>query len=852
MLQEASAQDRNQDMTRPHYSKEEVYEATLEYFDGDQLAASTWIGKYALTTTVQDEKLWLEKTPEDMHRRIAREFARIEAKYPNPLSEEEIFGLLERFRYIIPQGSPMSGIGNTERLQSLGNCFVTMPPADSYGGILYSDQQLAQLMKRRAGVGLDISNLRPRGIPTANAAETSDGIGVFMERYSNTCREVGQNGRRGAEMITCSIHHPEVQRFIEIKNELSECRNCGHGERDKVTGANVSVKISDAFMRAVEADEDYRQCWPVDADTPQLERWVSASEVWDTIIHNAWASAEPGVLFWDNVITNSVPDIYASIDPRFKTTSTNPCGEIPLGLDSCRLLVVNVLSFVVNPYTNNAFFNVEKFREVVAKGQRLMDDLIDLEIEHIDRILAKIDEDPEEEHLKRVERDMWQGFRETASLGRRTGLGVTAIGDTLAALGIPYGSQTSIDMVEDIYRHLSLAARHSSCDLAQERGAFPLHSFELEKKADNPYLQRLWNEDPSLCEKEMRNGRRNIAILTTAPTGSVSILTQTTSGIEPLFSFSYTRKKKINASDGEDVRVDEVDASGDKWQHFEVLEHGPRRWSEITGKSNEEESPYYQATSADIDWVNRVKIQAAAQKWIDHSISSTVNLPEDVDEETVKTIYMTAWKAGCKGITIYRDGCRDGVLVTNKEHFHQHDAPKRQESLTCEIHRSRVVENGVGTDWILIVGLMEGKPYEVFGGLCGDIDIPRKITEGTMIKRSLKTGSKYDLHYEDGGEEKKVADVVSVFNNPNRGVFTRFVSLSLRHGTPIQYVVDQLLKDKNADLYSFHKVVARILKKYIPDGSKSSHKGCPQCGASELKYQEGCLSCVMCGWTKCG
>lgn len=844
------------------YTFEEVMESTTEYFEGDTLAAHTWATKYALTINLMDgSRGWLEKTPEMMHRRLAQEFARIEKRYPNPLSENEIFGLLDKFRYIVPQGSPMAGIGNPYRVQSLGNCFVVTPPEDSYGGIFRTDEQLAQLMKRRAGVGVDISKLRPRHMPTANAAGTSDGIAVFMERYSNTCREVAQNGRRGAEMISCSIHHPDIYHFIDIKNELTSCKSCGHETRTKVTGANVSVRISDEFMRAVENCSEFELRWPIEGSTPKFQKWIQAEELWDKIIHNAWASAEPGVLFWDTVIRNSVPDIYADIDERFRTTSTNPCGEIPMGLDSCRLLVVNVLSFVINPYTPEARFDWELFEHVVMKGQRLLDDMIDLELEQIDKILDKIDRDPEDDSIKAVERDMWQTYRETAALGRRTGLGPTAIGDTLAALGIRYGSEESIETVEKIYRSLAIGAHRSSAIMAKERGPFPLHNFQLEVADNNPYLNRIWKAAPDIYAMEAMYGRRNISPTTTAPTGSVSLLTRTTSGIEPGFCIKYTRRKKINPSDP-DAKIDFVDASGDKWQEYTVLEHGPRRWSEITGETDITLSPYFGATSADISWEGRVRIQAAAQKWISHSISSTVNIPSETPKEVVKSIYMEAWKQGCKGITIYRDGCRDGVLITETPKkpaevetttLHRHDAPRRVETLPCEIHHVQVRDNGETTKWILLVGLLGDRPYEIFGGLTGDMeDIPKKETSGRIVKRSYKSGGKYDLYIGEGESEKKIQDIVGTFGNPNRGAFTRLVSLSLRHGAPLEYIVDQLLKDKATDMYAFSKVLARVLKKYIPDGTSSSVRGCESCGGSELRYQEGCLSCTSCGWTKCG
>lgn len=632
------------------HTYKETYAATREYFNGDRLATETWVNKYALT---KDRITYDELTPDDMHRRMAKEFARMDAKYPNPMDEEEIYNLFKDFKYIVPQGSPMSAIGNPYRLQSAGNCFVLAAPFDSYGGICYNDQQQVQIMKRRGGVGFDISTIRPRGMDTANAAQTTDGIGVFMERYSNSTREVAQGGRRGALMLSISIHHPEVRTFVKIKQN-----------KEKVTGANCSVRLSDEFMEAVDKGEKFQLRWPVDErEAPEMEEWVDARGLWDDIIYSAWDSAEPGLLLWDNIIKNSPADCYADEDDAFKTVSTNPCGEIPMGRDSCRLLLVNLLSFVKKPFTKQAEFDWDKYGEVVQKAQRLMDDLVDLELEIIDKIIAKVDADPEPDRVKAIERDMWVEFRRTCELGRRTGLGITALGDTLAALGVQYGSDYSIQVAEDIYKRLCLDSFRSSCIMAKERGAFPLHDHE--KEADNPYLQRIWKADPKILKMCKEHGRRNVALTTTAPAGSVSILTQTTNGIEPLFLTRYTRRRKLN--DFESIEPDFVDKLGDKWAEYDVTHVPWTRWQEVFGQTDIEESPYWEATANDINWVNKVKIQAAAQKWICHAISNTTNVPKDTTIDTIKDIYLEGWKSGCKGVTVYRDGCRTGVMISQDE-----------------------------------------------------------------------------------------------------------------------------------------------------------------------------------------
>jgi ribonucleoside-diphosphate reductase alpha chain len=820
---------------------DEVKSASLEYFNGDELAANVFATKYALTNEEGDI---LELTPDDMHRRLSREFARIESKYSNAMSEDEIYGLLKDFKYVVPQGSPMSGIGNSYQVQSISNCFVIPSPHDSYGGILKTDQEMVQIAKRRGGIGFDISTIRPRGLTTANAAKTTDGIEVFMDRYSNSCREVAQNGRRGALMLTISVNHPQIEDFIRIKKNL-----------DRVTGANISIRITNEFMEAATNDREYTLRWPVESspDEAKVTKVVNAKKVWDQIIESAWESAEPGLLFWDNVQDYSPADIYKHLG--FETVSTNPCGELPLcPLDSCRLLLVNLFSFVDNPFAENASFDYKKYGEVVQKAQRLMDDMIDLELEKIDLILNKIENDPEPDEVKFIERRLWESIREKAELGRRTGLGVTAVGDSIAALGMRYGSDESIEEIEKIYKHLALNAYRSSCNLAIERGAFPIHDHRLEE--GHPFLSRIWSADPELLEMSRTHGRRNIALLTTAPAGSVSTLTQTTSGIEPAFLLKYTRRKKINAM--ENVEASFVDASGDRWIEFDVFHHKYKEYLDVTGKTHDdlESSPYWKATSNDIDWVQKVKLQAAAQKWVCHAISNTTNVPNDTSVDTIREIYEEGWRSGCKGVTVYRDGCRTGVLVSSdtgteeESEFEQHNAPRRPESLPCEIHQVTIK----GEAWTILVGVMEDKPYEIMGGLSKYVEIPKKYKEGVLLKRVRKTrASIYDLEFGDEGDEFKIKDVVSAFDNPNHSSFTRILSLSLRHGAPLHYIVEQLQKgDRDMDLFSFSKVIARVLKKFIVDGTKAGSSVCPDCEAEDsLYYTEGCMSCTSCGFSKC-
>lgn len=814
-----------------------------EYFDNDSLAAQVFLGKYALTHPSGDI---IEETPDKMHRRLAREFARIEAKYPNPLSEEDIYYYLKSFKYIIPQGSPMSGIGNPYQMLSLSNCFVIESPYDSYGGILKTDQEEAQLMKRRGGVGFDISTIRPRGIATSNAAKTTDGIGVFMERFSNTCREVAQGGRRGALMLTISVHHPEIETFITIKNDLK-----------KVTGANISIRLTDEFMNAVKKGEEVQLRFPVDSTNPQITRQVDAKTLWDQIITSAHGFAEPGLLFWDTIEKETPTHCY----PAFRSTSTNPCGEIVLSpYDSCRLLLVNALSFVDNAFKTNAKFNEKKFKECVIIAQRLMDDLIDLELECIDGILAKINNDPEPADVKKIEVDLWNKIREACVNGRRTGLGLTAIGDTFAALGIRYGSDESIEMTDKIYKGLALGAYTSTVQLAKERGPFPAFDYELEK--DHVFLNRIFDLDENLAKDWKKYGRRNIALTTTAPAGSVSVLTQTTSGIEPAFEVVYKRRKKINPNDKE-ATVDFVDDLGDKWQEHTVYHHQFKKWMEVTGKSNVEDSPYWKARANDVDWVAKVKVQAAAQKWICHSISNTTNVPNETPVEVIKDIYMTGWESGCKGVTVYRDGCRSGVLVTETEAkpkasengFMDHHAPKRPKELPCDVISTTVQ----GQKWTFFVGLHEGRPYEIMGGLSKFISIPKRVKVGKIVKHNGAENPvpRYDFHYDfetSAEDETIVKDISTVFENATNAAFTRTISLALRHGTPVQYIVEQLIKgsEKDDDLFSFSRAANRVLKHYIKDGTKASEKKCPSCGSSNLVYQEGCVSCKDCGHSKCG
>ena len=830
-----------------NHSYKEVYSATLEYFKQDTLATSVFVNKYALQDA---EGNYLELTPDDMHQRLASEFAGIEARYENSMHYEEIYGLFKDFKYIVPQGSPMSGIGNETKIQSLSNCFVIESPADSYAGILKADQEQVQIMKRRGGVGFDISTIRPKGMPTSNAAKTTDGIEIFLDRFSNSCREVAQGGRRGALMLSISVHHPQVMEFIKIKRDIT-----------RVTGANISVRVTDEFMTAVKAETEYIQRWPVDSKTPEVHDHVDAKEVWDALIEGAHASAEPGVLFWDTATRMTPSDAYA--DVGFGSVSTNPCGEIILSpYDSCRLMLVNLTSFVLKPWTQDAKFDLGKFRKVTRKAQRLMDDMIDLEVEQIDKILHKIDQDPENSHVKYYERTLWEEIKEVALKGRRTGLGITGLGDAIAMLGQTYGSEESIKTTEDIYKWLSLASYEESIQLAKERGSFPI--WDAQKEKDHPFLKRVLSElTEDVIQDYATYGRRNIANTTTAPAGSVSCLTQTTSGIEPAFQLQYTRRKKVQ----NDEKVMFIDDLGDEWTEFTVYHHKFKEWLDFWDKDYFEDeddlahamafTPYYGATANEIDWRAKVKLQSVAQKWICHAISNTTNLPADVSVETVKDIYMLGWELGCKGITVYRDGSRSGVLISADEKKERsssivdgRNAPKRPETLECDIHNTSVK----GEQWVILVGLLNGKPYEVIGGQADMIEIPKKYTKGILTKRNFKTQpNKYDLAFGENGSEVIVKDVVSAFGNPNYAGYTRTISLALRHGVHVQYLVEQMQKDKEMDMFSFSKSIARCLKKYIEDGLKASVTVCTNCDAENtIIYQEGCQTCTSCGFGACG
>lgn len=832
------------------YTYSQVFDATVEYFQGDEFAAKVFVDKYALQNLSGE---YLETTPTDMHHRLTKEFVRIEEKYPNPLTYDAIFGLLDHFKYIVPQGSPMSAIGNPHQLQSLSNCFVIQGvysnKLDSYGGIMLADQELAQIMKRRGGVGLDISGIRPKNVITNNAARTTDGIGVFMERFSNTCREVAQNGRRGAEMITISVNHPEIETFINIKRNLK-----------KVTGANISIRLNDQFMKAVKQDKEYTLRWPVEAnpEDAKVTKVIKAKEIWEQIIDSAWTSAEPGLLFWDQVKRNTPSDIYAEFG--FESICTNPCGEINLSkYSSCKLLVLNTASYVRHPFTEEASFDFKKFQQHVIVAQRLMDDIVDLELECIDKILDKLEKDPEPQEAKQVEINLWKKLRDVCTTDRRTGLGITALGDTLAMLGFRYGSPESIKITQKIYRNLAIGSHTSSCIMAKERGAFPIFNYQLEKNHD--YLKTIFDDClPEVQQMWKKTGRRNMANTTTAPAGSVSALTQTTSGIEPVYMLSYVRRKKHNPSD-KNARVDFVDAMGDSWQEFTVYHHGVKKWMEITGQADIKKSPYWNATSNDIDWMASVDLQAAAQKSIDHSISKTCNLPEDATREIVSQVYMRAWESGCKGFTVYRDKCRDGVLI-NKSEAKKLDpsgrpseiamvmAPKRPIELPCEIKKVKIQ----GEQWTIFVGLFNDKPYEIFGGLSKYVDIPNKFKMGKIAKNGKVDGlTTYNLKIGEGEDEMTIKDIANVFENANFGAFTRTISLALRHGTPVQYVVEQLMKDKHSDVTSFSKVAARVLKQYIQDGTKTTvERKCPDCKMeNSFAYEDKCVKCMNCGWSKC-
>lgn len=845
---------------RATYTNDEAFKSSLEYFKGDELAARVWVNKYAL----KDSKGHLyELNPDHMHRRLASEIHRVEKNYSNPLSEEEIYQALKDFKYIVPQGGPMSGIGNTFQIVSLSNCFVIghERPADSYGGIMKIDQEQVQLMKRRGGVGHDLSHIRPKGSPVLNSALTSTGVVPFMERYSNSTREVAQDGRRGALMLSISIKHPDSESFIDAKMESG-----------KVTGANVSVKIDDEFMQAVKNNTTYIQQYPIDNPNPIYTKEINARELWEKIIHNAWKSAEPGILFWDTILKESVPDSYA--DLGYKTVSTNPCGEIPLcPYDSCRLIAINLYGYVENPFTPTAHFNFELFKKHVHIAQRMMDDIIDLELEKIDSILNKISGDPEDFEIKRVERRLWENIKVKAMEGRRTGIGITAEGDMLAALGLRYGSDDATDFAAEVQKTLAVEAYRSSVHMARERGPFPIYDFKRE--AANPFMNRLFDADPGLKAEMQQYGRRNIALLTIAPTGTTSLMTQTTSGIEPVFMPFYKRRRKVNPND-KDVTVTFTDEVGDSWEEYNVFHHKFLTWMEVNGYNAEQAktmsdedlksviaaSPYHKASSNDVDWLQKVKMQGEMQKWVDHSISVTVNLPETVTEELVAQVYMTGWEAGCKGITVYRDGSRSGVLISSdkkaaaEELGSQNDPTyfKRPKELEAEILRFQNNKES----WIAFVGLKDGKPYEIFTGLADEeiLPIPRKITNGKIIKYRDENGnSRYDFQFTDRLGYKKTLEGLSHQFNKEYWNYAKLISSVLRHGMPLEYVVNLVnsMTFDNENINNWKAGVSRALKKYIPDGTVVKHGlKCGNCGNSTLIYQEGCLICTSCGNSKCG
>ncbi|MGB4665757.1 MAG: adenosylcobalamin-dependent ribonucleoside-diphosphate reductase [Bacteroidales bacterium] len=831
---------------------EEAIARSIEYFHGDQLAATVWVNKYAIKDS---EGNIYELTPDDMHWRLANELARIEKNYPNPLTADLIYSLLKDFKYIIPQGGPMAGIGNNFQISSLSNCFVIGNQCDSYGGIMKTDEEQVQLMKRRGGVGHDLSHIRPKGSPVKNTALTSTGVVPFMERFSNSTREVAQDGRRGALMLTISIKHPDAEDFINAKADLS-----------KVTGANISIKIDDEFMRCVIEGKPYIQQFPIDSPTPKVTKSIDARKLWQKIIHNAWKSAEPGVIFWDTVLRESVPDSYA--DLGFQTTSTNPCGEIPLcPYDSCRLLAINLYSYVINPFTKKAYFDFDLFKEHAAYAQRIMDDILDLELENIDKIIAKIDSDPEPFDIKRTERELWVKIKDKAIQGRRTGIGITGEGDMLAALGLQYGSDVAIDFSEEVHKTLALNVYKSSVRLAIDRGAFPIFDFEKEK--NNPFINRLFAIDPELEEEMKKHGRRNISMLTIAPTGSVSILTQTTSGIEPVFSIFYKRRRKVNPND-KTVKISFVDELGDAWEEYNVFHPKFLTWLEINGysindiisnfsddKINEliQQSPYYHATSKDVDWVAKVRMQGRIQKYVDHSISVTINLPEKVEENLIDTLYRTAWESGCKGVTVYREGSRSGVLVSannEKNEFGETHAPKRPKKLEADVIRF-VNED---EEWIAVVGLYNNRPYEIFTGKAEHLYIPKDITKGFVIKEKDATmeHARYDfVFYDKDGYEVIIRGLSRTFD-PEFWNYAKLISGILRHGMPLLKVIDLVdnLKFDNESINTWKKGVNRALKRYVPDGTRVS-ESCPQCGAEDsLQYKEGCVVCTNCGYSKCG
>ena len=846
-------------MDRKTYTFDEAFKASLDYLTGDELAAKVWVNKYALKDAFGNI---YEESPNDMHHRLASEIARVEKKYPNPLSEQELFDLFDHFRYIVPQGSPMTGIGNDYQIASLSNCFVIGldGQADSYGAIIRIDEEQVQLMKRRGGVGHDLSHIRPKGSPVKNSALTSTGLVPFMERYSNSTREVAQDGRRGALMLSVSIKHPDSEAFIDAK--MTE---------GKVTGANVSVKIDDDFMNAAVNGGTYKQQYPIDSDSPVYVKDIDASGLWKKIIHNAWKSAEPGVLFWDTILRESVPDCYA--DLGFRTVSTNPCGEIPLcPYDSCRVLAINLYSYVVNPFTPDAYFDYDLFKKHVGLAQRIMDDIIDLESEKIEMILAKIDSDPESMEVRQTERHLWEKIQRKTLQGRRTGVGITAEGDMIAALGLRYGTEEATDCAELIQKTLALAAYRSSVMLAKERGAFEI--FDAKREEKNPFINRLREADPALYEDMLKYGRRNIACLTIAPTGTTSLMTQTTSGIEPVFLPVYKRRRKVNPNDSE-ARVDFVDETGDAFEEYIVFHHKFVTWMQANGysaskKYTQEEveelvakSPYYKATSNDVDWLQKVRMQGRIQKWVDHSISVTINLPNDVSEELVDSLYVEAWRCGCKGCTVYRDGSRSGVLIAT-------DKKKKKEDCNCmqppvivstrprELDADVVKFQNNREKWIAFVGLLNGRPYEIFTGLADDdegIMLPKNVSKGTIIKSYDEDGNKhYDFQFKNKRGYKMTIEGLDGKFNPEYWNYAKLISGVLRYGMPIDQVIKlvQGMELNSESINTWKNGVERALKKYLPNGMEAKGQKCPNCGLETLIYQEGCLICTNCGASKCG
>lgn len=847
-------------VNRKTYTFDEAFKASLGYFTGDELAAKVWVNKYALKDAFGNI---YEESPADMHHRLASEIARVEKKYPNPLSEEELFSLFDHFRYIVPQGSPMTGIGNDFQIASLSNCFVIGldGEADSYGAIIRIDEEQVQLMKRRGGVGHDLSHVRPKGSPVKNSALTSTGLVPFMERYSNSTREVAQDGRRGALMLSVSIKHPDSESFIDAK--MTE---------GKVTGANVSVKIDDEFMQAVVNGTPYKQQYPINSSEPTTVKEIDAAALWKKIIHNAWKSAEPGVLFWDTILRESVPDSYA--DLGFRTVSTNPCGEIPLcPYDSCRLLAINLYSYVVNPFTKDAYFDFDLFRKHVALAQRIMDDIIDLESEKIEKILEKIDADPESLEVKQSERHLWEKIQRKTLQGRRTGVGITAEGDMIAALGLRYGTEEATDFAEEVQKTLALAAYRSSVEMAKERGAFEI--YDAKREENNPFINRLREADQELYDEMVKYGRRNIACLTIAPTGTTSLMTQTTSGIEPVFLPVYRRRRKVNPNDAE-ARVDFVDETGDAFEEYIVFHHKFVTWMLANGysaskKYSQEEvedlvtkSPYYKATSNDVDWLQKVRMQGRIQKWVDHSISVTINLPSDVTEELVDTLYVEAWKCGCKGCTVYRDGSRSGVLLSTDNSKKKKDDCNCMEPPIIVSTRPRELEADVvkfqnnREKWIAFVGLLNGRPYEIFTGLADDdegIMLPKNVSKGSIIKSYDEDGKKhYDFQFKNKRGYKMTIEGLDGKFDPEFWNYAKLISGVLRYGMPIDQVIKlvQGMELNNESINTWKNGVERALKKYLPNGMEAKGQKCPNCGQETLVYQEGCLICTNCGASRCG